>query len=141
MYEVGLYAQDQWKVGRLSLNYGLRYEYINQSAPAVDIPASVLTDERAFPAIDYIPNWHDVNPRMAVSYDLFGDGKTALKASLGGYSERKRSKLRGCSSRRPRRSTARPGPGRTRTATSSPTATCDPAKPGASGRVWGDGGQ
>src|SRR5688500_19225076 len=29
--------------------------------------------------------WHDINPRLGVSYDLFGDGKTAVKASLGRF--------------------------------------------------------
>ncbi len=28
---------------------------------------------------------HDVTPRLGVAYDLFGTGKTALKASLGKY--------------------------------------------------------
>ena len=29
--------------------------------------------------------WHDINPRIGVSYDLFGDGKTAMKASFGRF--------------------------------------------------------
>ena len=29
--------------------------------------------------------WHDINPRIGVSYDLLGDGKTALKASFGRF--------------------------------------------------------
>jgi len=32
-----------------------------------------------------VPNWKDVDPRVGVSYDLFGNGKTALKASVGRY--------------------------------------------------------
>jgi hypothetical protein len=32
-----------------------------------------------------VPAWKDVNPRVGVAYDLFGDGKTALKVSLGRY--------------------------------------------------------
>ena len=32
-----------------------------------------------------VPNWKDINPRMGVTYDLFGNGKTAVKASLGRY--------------------------------------------------------
>ena len=36
---------------------------------------------RAFAAVEDVPNWKDINPRVSVAYDLFGDGKTALKAS------------------------------------------------------------
>ena len=40
---------------------------------------------RKFPATSHAPDWKDVSPRIAASYDLFGDGKTALKASLGRF--------------------------------------------------------
>jgi hypothetical protein len=29
-----------------------------------------------------VPNWKDVNPRVSMAYDLLGNGKTALKASV-----------------------------------------------------------
>ena len=33
------------------------------------------------PKCPNVPNWKDVNPRINVAYDLFGNGKTAIKAS------------------------------------------------------------
>ena len=30
-------------------------------------------------------NWKDLNPRVGISYDLFGTGKTAIKASVARY--------------------------------------------------------
>ena len=32
-----------------------------------------------------VPNWSDINPRVGAAYDLFGNGKTAVKAFLGRY--------------------------------------------------------
>jgi hypothetical protein len=34
---------------------------------------------------DNVPNWNDVSPRLGVAYDLFGTGRTAVKASVGRY--------------------------------------------------------
>ena len=83
--EFALFAQDQWTVKRLTLNLGLRFEYMRQSAPAIDLPVGLLSDARHFDPLSCIPCWKDINPRVAVAYDLFGDGKTAVKASIGRY--------------------------------------------------------
>jgi hypothetical protein len=40
---------------------------------------------RSFAAIENVPNWKDVSVRMGAAYDLFGDGKTALKGNVGRY--------------------------------------------------------
>ncbi|MGE3512560.1 MAG: hypothetical protein AB7N65_27160, partial [Vicinamibacterales bacterium] len=40
---------------------------------------------RSFAKVTDIPNWSDINPRIGISYDLFGTGRTALKASAGRY--------------------------------------------------------
>ena len=34
-----------------------------------------------------VDSYNDLTPRAAVTYDLFGNGKTALKATLGKYLE------------------------------------------------------
>lgn len=83
---IGLFAQDNWSLGRATLVLGLRYEYHNSAATAVDAPEGLLGPPSAsFPERTCLPCWHDINPRAAVAYDLFGDGKTALKASVGRY--------------------------------------------------------
>jgi hypothetical protein len=83
--EIGLFAQDQWKVGRVTLNGGVRFEYMAQRSPATHLEAGPLSDARSFPAVECVPCWKDLVPRAAVAYDLFGDGKTALKAGVGRY--------------------------------------------------------
>ncbi len=32
-----------------------------------------------------VPNWKDIDPRFGIAYDLSGDGKTAIKTSIGRY--------------------------------------------------------
>ena len=78
---LGIFVQDQWRLRRVTLNLGLRYEYLRAFAGAEDLPAGALVGARSFPQVDCVPCWHDLNPRLAAAYDLFGDGKTAVKAS------------------------------------------------------------
>ena len=53
-----------------------------QSAPTF---ANKWIGPRSFDRVDDVPNWKDINPRLGGSYDLFGNGRTALKASIGRY--------------------------------------------------------
>ncbi len=83
--EVGLFVQDQWSLGRATITAGLRFEYMRQGNRAVSIEGGALSGSRSFDEIDCIPCWKDLAPRAAVAYDLFGDGKTVLKAGVGRY--------------------------------------------------------
>ena len=83
--DLGMFAQDQWTTKRLTLNAGLRYDYFNASVPAQRLPETRFLPARSFEAVKDVPNWHDLSPRVGVSYDLFGNGKTALKVMVGRY--------------------------------------------------------
>jgi len=71
-----LFAQDQWTTKQLTLNLGLRYESFVGSVPAHHLPAGYFVPARDFPAVSHSPSWKNLDPRMGVSYDLKGDGKT-----------------------------------------------------------------
>jgi hypothetical protein len=83
--DFGSYAQDTWTMKRLTLNYGARFEHFNASVPAESSPASTWIGARNFPEIPNVPNWSDWAVRLAGAYDLFGTGKTAIKANAGKY--------------------------------------------------------
>lgn len=86
---IGLFGQDQWTVNRMTLNLGVRFDYYNAYAPAQHLGPGPQVPNRNvdFPAVYDIPNWKNVSPRLGVSYDLFGNGRTAVKASVGRYLE------------------------------------------------------
>jgi len=83
--DLGLYAQDVWSMNRLTIHYGAHFEHFNASIPAESAPASTWIAARNFPEVPNVPNWNDWAARFAISYDLSGDGKTALKANAGKY--------------------------------------------------------
>ena len=82
---VGIYAQDQWTLNRVTLNLGVRYNSLNAFNPEQTRPAGAFTGPLVSPRQNNVPNWKDIDPRVGVAYDLFGNGKTAVKAALGRY--------------------------------------------------------
>jgi hypothetical protein len=87
-YDIGVYLQDSWTIKRLTLNPGLRIENFNSYLPAVSMTAGRFVPARYYPAQYNLPNWNgDLAPRFAAAYDLFGDGKTAVKGNVSKYYE------------------------------------------------------
>jgi hypothetical protein len=84
----GLFAQDRWTWTRATMTLGLRYDYLHMSFPETFLGPGDLFPTRSvtLPKAEGV-HWNDVSPRLGVAYDLFGDGKTAVKVSMNKYLE------------------------------------------------------
>ena len=86
------YGQDQWTAGQLTLQGGIRYDYLLTTYPESKVGGPGYT-AAAQPEIFYPSrstqgiHWHDVTTRWGVAYDVFGNGKTAVKFNIGKYME------------------------------------------------------
>jgi len=82
---LGVYGQDQWTLKRLTLSGGLRFDYENAYVPAQHLDPGAFVAARSYGEVDCVPCWKDLSPRASAAYDLFGNGKTAVKFSVGRY--------------------------------------------------------
>jgi len=82
---VGVYAQDLWRIGKMTLNLGVRFDMFDGWSPTQTTPDTAFGPGFTTQRIEDTPTWRDVSPRIGVAYDLAGDGKTAIKASAGRY--------------------------------------------------------
>jgi len=96
-----LYAGDSFRITRrLTLNYGLRYEHYGvQHNNKADLDSNFYDGAGAYPqnVADggvfltkdspigefWKPRWGTLAPRVGFAYDLFGNGKTALRGGFG----------------------------------------------------------
>ncbi len=83
-----IFAQERWTRGRLTAQAAVRFDRarswfpVQQEGPSGFLPVPIIIPET--PGVD---SYKDITPRLAASYDVFGNGRTALKVHLGRYLE------------------------------------------------------
>ncbi|MEQ1871776.1 MAG: hypothetical protein ABL961_17300, partial [Vicinamibacterales bacterium] len=84
-YQWGFYGMDTWTINNLTLNLGLRVDLLNGYNPPQTRPGGPFLGELKFGLVENVPNWKDISPRLGFAWNVFGNGKTAIKASYGKY--------------------------------------------------------
>jgi hypothetical protein len=80
------YAQDQWTLGRMTLQGALRFDRAWSSFPEQVIPQNLYWPQTfTIPAARGVDAYLDLSPRIGWAYDVFGTGKTSIKANIGRY--------------------------------------------------------
>jgi hypothetical protein len=83
-----LFLQGSWTRDRLTVQAAVRYDRAWSWSPEQQVgPARFWPVATVFPKTPIVDAYNDIGPRASVVYDLFGTGKTALKATIGRYLE------------------------------------------------------
>jgi hypothetical protein len=84
-----LYAQDSWTRHRLTVQGALRYDHSYSWSPAEHNGTTETSrwnpNPITFERTVSVRGYDDITPRLGVAYDVFGNGKTAVKMNLGKY--------------------------------------------------------
>ncbi len=84
----GIFVQEQWTRDRLTLQGALRFDHARSWFPAQqEGPSRFLPTAIVIPKTRGVDSYKDVTPRMAAAYDVFGNGRTALKVSAAKFLE------------------------------------------------------
>ncbi len=93
---ISAYIADTATFGKLTVNLGLRYDEESNSLNSVTSPGIYWVEQQKYIFTDWIPplttpdkdvpaKYKMFSPRLSLSYDLSGDGKTVVKLSLARY--------------------------------------------------------
>jgi hypothetical protein len=84
-----LYAQDTWTHGKLTVQGAARFDRAWSFSPGDLNGTTTITRFNSaaitFPDTPGVQSYKDISPRVGAAYDVFGNGKTAVKFNYGRY--------------------------------------------------------
>jgi hypothetical protein len=87
--DLGIYAEDTWKISRrITLNPGIRFEHMDMFIPAQSSSGGIWQAPGYAginqPAVNVV-DWNTFSPRFGITWDVFGNSKTALRGGVSKY--------------------------------------------------------
>jgi hypothetical protein len=84
-----LFIQDTWTRERLTVQGALRYDQASSFSPSEHNGTTLTSRFNPSPVLlertDGVSSYKDLSPRFGIAYDVFGNGKTAIKFNFGRY--------------------------------------------------------
>jgi Carboxypeptidase regulatory-like domain/TonB-dependent Receptor Plug Domain len=82
----GVFAQDNWKLSpRTTLELGLRWDHEALPGPTAAFDNAVGSFTPYNGLTNHPSQWSNFGPRVGMSHDVFGDGKTVIRGGYGLY--------------------------------------------------------
>ncbi len=78
------YLQDSWRFRNFTFNYGVRYDRVAQSIVGQEAQIGRFANSPAYGDFE-VPTWSDFSPRTSIVWDIFGNGKTAIRTGLNRF--------------------------------------------------------
>lgn len=82
--QLAAYIQDSWRFNNFTFNYGIRYDRIAQSIVGQKAQVGRFANSPAYGDFK-VPTWSDFSPRTSIVWDIFGNGKTAIRTGFNRF--------------------------------------------------------